>query len=366
MPRKKNTKNPNNSRNVLEVSAIYFYNKNNATISIYLNEKDCENMASKYSVSLAKIIKDNSFDVVYTPKEPSDIYVSMLEVNRPGLILSGYDDYFDNGRVQFLGLAEIEFLRSLSDNVRAERLNFYLSHQPVVCVITRSLETPPEFLELAKKYEVPVLSTKEPTSAIMSTIISYLGVNLAPRITRHGVLVEVYGEGVLILGDSGVGKSETALELIKRGHRLIADDAVEIRKVSSQTLVGSAPDNIRHFIEVRGVGIINARRIFGMGAVKLTEKIDMVVELEQWDSEKVYDRLGLETEYTQILGINVPSTVVPVRPGRNLSIIIEAAVMNNRQKKLGYNAARELLHSLGMDDDINPEQEEIKVWNETI
>ena len=307
-------------------------------------------MASKYSVSLKRIIDEHGFSVVYSPCDPGEINVTMQEVIRPGFILTGYDDYFDAGRVQFLGLTEIEYLRSLPDDLRAQRLDFYLSHKPVVCIITRSLELPAEFLPLAEKYGVPVLSTKDSTSACMSAIISFLGVQLAPRITRHGVLVEVYGEGVLILGDSGVGKSETALELIKRGHRLIADDAVEIRKVSSRTLVGSAPDNIRHFIEVRGVGIINAQRIFGMGSVKLTEKIDMVVELEPWDSEKAYERLGLDETYTQILGIDVPSHVVPVHPGRNLSVIIEAAAMNNRQKKLGYNAARELLNGLGMEE----------------
>ena len=307
-------------------------------------------MASKYSVSLQKIVDEHAFSVIYSPVEPSEIFISMQEVIRPGLILSGYDDYFDSGRVQFLGLTEIEYLKGLSDDVREQRLDFYLSHKPVVCVITRSLELPEEFLPLAKKYGVPVVSTKDSTSGCMSAIISFLGVQLAPRITRHGVLVEVYGEGVLIHGDSGVGKSETALELIKRGHRLIADDAVEIRKVSSRTLVGSAPENIRHFIEVRGVGIINAQRIFGMGSVKLTEKIDMVVELEPWDSEKAYERLGLDETYTEILGIDVPSHVVPVHPGRNLSVIIEAAAMNNRQKKLGYNAARELLNGLGMEE----------------
>ena len=307
-------------------------------------------MASKYSVSLQRIIDEHGFSVVYSPCAPGEIDVTMQEVIRPGFILTGYDDYFDAGRVQFLGLTEIEYLRSLPDDVRAQRLDFYLSHKPVVCIITRSLEMPEEFLPLAEKYSVPVLSTKDSTSACMSAIISFLGVQLAPRITRHGVLVEVYGEGVLILGDSGVGKSETALELIKRGHRLIADDAVEIRKVSSRTLVGSAPDNIRHFIEVRGVGIINAQRIFGMGSVKLTEKIDMVVELEPWDSEKAYERLGLDEQYTEILGIDIPSHVVPVHPGRNLSVIIEAAAMNNRQKKLGYNAARELLNGLGMEE----------------
>ena len=195
----------------------------------------------------------------------------------------------------------------------------------------------------------------------MSALISYLGTELAERITRHGVLVEVYGEGVLIVGDSGVGKSETAVELIKRGHRLIADDAVEIRKVSAKTLVGSAPDNIRHFIELRGIGIVNARRIFGMGAVKLSEKINMVVKLEQWNPDKVYDRMGVDTEYINIMNVNLPITVVPVKPGRNLAIIIEVAAMNNRQKKMGYNAAKELLHQLGMQEE-EPKPEELEIW----
>ena len=203
-------------------------------------------MASKYSVSLKKISDVHSFSVLYTPCETADIMINMQEVIRPGLILSGYDDYFDPGRIQFLGLTEIEYMHGMSDELRAERIDFYLSHKPVVCIATRSLELPKEFLPLAEKYGVPVLMTKDSTSSCMSTLISFLGVELAPRITRHGVLVEVYGEGVLILGDSGVGKSETALELIKRGHRLIADDAVEIRKVSSRTLVGAAPDNIRN------------------------------------------------------------------------------------------------------------------------
>jgi HPr kinase/phosphorylase len=217
-------------------------------------------------------------------------------------------------------------------------------------------------VECAKKYRVPIIRTAEATSASMSTLIYFLGTALAPRITRHGVLVEVYGEGVLIVGDSGVGKSETAIELIKRGHRLIADDAVEIRKASAKTLVGSAPDNIRHFIELRGIGIINARRLFGMGAVKLTEKINMVIQLEPWDSSKVYDRMGLDNEYINIMDVKIPLTVVPVKPGRNLAVIIECAAMNNRQKKMGYNAARELLHQLGMDEGYEPKSQEIDIW----
>ena len=318
---------------------------------------------SKYSVSLEKVVNDLSLQVVYTPKSISDIYITSQDVNRPGLILTGFEDYFDPERIQFLGLTELEYIKSLAKDevsVCAER---FLSKKPAALIVTRGLECGEIMLNLAQKYEVPVLSTNESTSGCMSATISYLGVELAQRITRHGVLVEVYGEGVLILGDSGVGKSETALELIKRGHRLIADDAVEIRRVSNRTLVGSAPDNIRHFIELRGVGVLNARRLFGMGAVKMTEKVDMVVQLEPWNSEKVYDRLGLENEYTEILGIKVPVTVVPVKPGRNLSIIIEAAAMNNRQKKMGYNAARELLHNLGMTDDIIPAKKELEFWH---
>lgn len=320
-------------------------------------------MSSKYSVSLAKIINDHSFEVIFTPRDTSEIYITSQDVNRPGLIFTGYNDYFDPARVQFLGLAEIEYLISIGEEQSRISLTRLFVNQPSAVIITRNLECSDFIIELAKKYEVPILRTSDTTSSCMSAIIAYLSVELAQRITRHGVLVEVSGEGVLILGDSGVGKSETALELIKRGHRLIADDAVEIRRVSARTLVGSAPDNIRHFIELRGVGVINARRIFGMGAVKMTEKIDMVVQLEPWDNEKVYDRMGLDNEYTDILGIKVPVVVVPVKPGRNLSIIVEAAAMNNRQKKMGYNAARELLHNLGMTDEIIPEEKELEVWH---
>lgn len=319
---------------------------------------------SKYSVSLKKVVQDNSLGVLYAPKPIEDVYVTSQDVNRPGLMLAGYSEYFDPERIQFLGLAEMNYLSSLDETCAAQSIDQFMQTEPVAVIITRSLDCPDMLRAAAEKYSVPILTSPDSTSGCMSTLISYLGVELAKRITRHGVLVEVSGEGVLILGDSGVGKSETALELIKRGHRLIADDAVEIRRVSSKTLVGSAPDNIRHFIELRGVGIINARRIFGMGAVKMTEKIDMVVQLELWDNEKVYDRLGLENEYVEILGIKVPLTVVPVKPGRNLSIIIEAAAMNNRQKKMGYNAARELLHSLGMTDDIVPEKQELEVWHD--
>ncbi len=319
-------------------------------------------MGGQYSVSLAKLLKDLEFEVLYLPKSPDEIFISSPDVNRPGLFFSGYEYYFDEKRINFMGKTEIEYINSYAEEIRLEKVRNFMSKKPACIIITRTLPCPEEILRFAREYEVPVLLSNDSTSRAMAAVIAYLNVELAERITRHGVFVEVYGEGVLILGDSGIGKSETAVELIKRGHRLVADDAVEIKKTGSKTIVGSAPDNIRHFIELRGIGIVNARRIFGMGAVKLTEKINMVIQLEPWDSEKVYDRMGMDNEYTDILGVKVPYTVVPVMPGRNLAIIIEVAAMNNRQKKMGYNAARELMHNLGMTDDVMPQEEEIKIW----
>jgi HPr kinase/phosphorylase len=312
-------------------------------------------MESKFTVELSKIVDEFSLESIYMPDNPEKILIKSIDVNRPGLQLGGFFDYFDNERIQIIGLTEISFLKRFVDDKRRMALDKLMSRHPPALVICRELELFPEIVELAQTYKVPVLRTSEATSSFMSGLISYLNVQLAPRITRHGVLVEVYGEGILLLGESGVGKSETAIELVKRGHRLIADDAVEIRRVSSKTLVGSSPENIRHFVELRGVGIINARRIFGMGAVKITEKVDMAIHLEVWDSNKIYDRLGEDNEQTKILGINVPSLTIPVKPGRNLAIIIEVAAMNNRQKKMGYNAAQELLQKLGMGDDIKTE-----------
>ncbi len=320
-------------------------------------------MGGKYSVQLSKVIKAHSLETIYIPDKPeSELVIQSQDVNRPGLMFAGYEKFFDNLRVEFIGLAEMSYLQELDEQTQRERMELFFSLKPPVVIITRNIDVLPAMVEMAQKYEVPLLRTAEPTSEIMATLISYLNTELAERITRHGVMVEVYGEGILIVGDSGVGKSETAVELIKRGHRLIADDAVEIRKVSSKTLVGTAPDNIRHFIELRGIGIVNARNIFGIGAVKLTEKIDMVIQLEQWDSQKAYDRLGLEDEYISILGIKVPATTVPVKPGRNLAIIIEIAAMNNRQKRMGYNGARELMQQLGMEE-VDTSPKEVEVWH---
>lgn len=319
-------------------------------------------MPKTFSVPLSAVIRETALETVYMPSSPDELLLYSCDVNRPGLALSGYFDYFDSDRIQVMGKSEFGFLDDLAREERALRLDELVSRRPPAMVVSRGMDVYPELKESCEKYSVPLLRTTDTTSSFMATLIAFLNVQLAPRITRHGVFVEVYGEGILLMGDSGVGKSETAIELVKRGHRLIADDAVEIRRVSAKTLVGSAPDNIRHFIELRGIGIVNARRIFGMGAVKVTEKIDMVIQLEPWDNEKVYDRMGLDNEYMDILGITVPQLTIPVKPGRNLAIIIEVASMNNRQKKMGYNAAQELMHNLGMLDEVPPAQVQSE-WN---
>ena len=309
-------------------------------------------MSIQFSVSLSKIIAELNIGVVYLPRNGEDILIFSADINRPGLHLAGFFDYFDPKRIQLIGRSETAYLEQIGEEEREKSLENFFAAGPVAVIVSRSI-TPSELMvEKAKKYGVPLLVTSEGTSNFATALNAMLNTELAPRVTRHGVLVEVYGEGVLLLGDSGVGKSETAIELVKRGHRLIADDAVEIRRVSNKTLVGSSPENIRHFLELRGIGIINVRKIFGIGAVKVTEKIDMLINLEIWNQAKVYDRMGMESEYTDILGLSVPSLTIPVKPGRNLAVIIEVAAMANRQKKMGYNAAHELMERLGMGEDI--------------
>ena len=305
----------------------------------------------QFSVSLDKVVEKLRLEVVYTPTELKNIPIYTADVNRPGLLLTGYDEYFDPTRIQIFGNAEVGYLTTLPESERRSHIHTLFAAKPPALIVTRNLSVFDEVLEFAPQYEVPVLRSTENTSSLMSALISNLSVEVAPRITRHGVFVEIYGEGILILGESGVGKSETAVELVKRGHRLIAGDAVELRRVSDRTILGTAPENIRHFIELRGVGIINVARVFGSGAVKMSEKVDLVVELEPWDKTKNYSRTGLETDTTDIMGIQLPCTVIPVMPGRNLAVILEAAAINNRQKKMGYNAARELLARLGLDED---------------
>ena len=308
-------------------------------------------MRTNYTFALEKIISEFSLEILNMPSDPKKIMISTTEVNRPGLHMAGYFEFFDEKRIQIIGKSEESFILRFTPEKAESRLREFFSRKPAAVVICRNLQVSDMYRRIAEEYGVPLMRTADSTSDFTSALIAFLNLNLAPRVTRHGVLVEVYGEGILLLGESGVGKSETAIELVKRGHRLIADDAVEIRRVSNKSLVGTAPDNIRHFIELRGIGIINASRIFGAGAVKITEKIDLVINLEIWDVNKVYDRMGLENQTTNILGLDIPSLTIPVKPGRNLAVIIEVAAMNNRQKKLGYNAAEDLLKRLGMTDD---------------
>ena len=308
-------------------------------------------MEEIYTVPLSKVIDKFDLETIYLPDLPENILVKNSGINRPGLQMVGFYDHYEQDRLQIIGKVENLFVAQLPTEERARRLEDFFRSSPVGVIFTTSIEILPETADLAAKYKVPLLRTSMHTSDFMAALISFLNVELGPRITRHGVLVEVYGEGILLLGDSGVGKSETAIELIKRGHRLIADDAVEIKRVSATTLVGKAPAIIRHYVELRGVGIVDVRRLFGMGSVKETEKIDLVINLEAWQDGKMYDRLGLDEQTTDILGIKVPSIVIPVCPGRNLSVVIEVAAMNNRQKRMGYNTAEEfnkrLMESMG-------------------
>ena len=306
-------------------------------------------MAGKFTVSLGKIINEFHLETIYMPKDSAEILIDENDVTRPGFQMMGFYEYFNPERMQIIGKMEFAYLSTIDEETRTQRLDALMSRHIPALIIARELPYFSEMLDLAKKYEVPLLRSKESTSNFISGLIAFLNLNLAPRITRHGVLIEIYGEGVFITGESGVGKSETAIELVKRGHRLVADDAVEIRKVSNISLVGSSPDNIRHFLELRGIGIINARRLFGIGAVKNTEKIELIVEMEQWNPEKIYDRMGVDTQFATILGVKIPMLTIPVKPGRNLAVILEVAAMNNRQKKMGYNAAAELLDQLGLD-----------------
>lgn len=295
-----------------------------------------------FSVTLKEVMKEFQLEDVSDCKRLDEILITNADVNRSGLQLAGYFDYYDADRIQIIGKVEATYLSGLTSEDRYARLDELFKHGFPCMVMARGMDIFPEMLDLSRKYEIPVLRTDDVTSRFLSGVIRYLNLQLAPRITKHGVLVEVYGEGILILGESGVGKSETALELVKRGHRLVADDVVEVRKVSDKTLVGTAPDIIRHFIEIRGIGILDVKNLYGVGSVKVTENINLVINLELWDEKKNYDRLGLVEEYTEILDLMIPSLTIPVRPGRNLAIIVEVAAMNNRQKKMGYNAAKVL------------------------
>ncbi len=321
-------------------------------------------MAAEFSVSLKKLIDTLSLKPLYMPFEPEEIMITNSNINRPGLQLTGFFDFFDKTRILVFGHTEFSYLSRFGVEQQQHVIDSIFRFGPPAVILCRNYDLSDAMNQCATRYNIPVLQSADSTSGLTAGLVTYLSAELAPRITRHGVLVEVYGEGCLIIGDSGIGKSETAIDLMKRGHRLIADDAVEIRKINNTTLIGQSPQNIRHFVELRGVGIINARNLFGMGSIKLSEKIDMIVNLENWDAAKVYDRMGLENEYMKIMGIDVPILTIPVKPGRNLSNIIEVAAMNNRQKKMGYNAAQDLLTSLGMEiDEELTEKRVVKDWD---
>ncbi len=296
----------------------------------------------KTGVTVGEIIERFGLEVLSSAPGYEDTPVRTMDVNRPGLPLSGFFEYFDSERIQLIGLTESTYVKSLPPEVRAERFKTLLSYPVPAVIITRGLETFPEGLEPAREHGCTILRTQEKTSAFSSALVAFLYDRLAPRITRSGVMLEVHGEGVLIQGESGVGKSEVAIELIKRGHRIIADDAVEIRRTNHNTVDATAPELIRQYMELRGIGVIDVRQLFGMQAIKLRQKIDLVINLEPWDDNAVYDRLGLESAQTEILDITLPSITIPVKPGRNLASIIEVAAMNNRNRKMGHNAAKEL------------------------
>lgn len=305
-----------------------------------------------------------NFKEVYLPCKAEEIKVYSPYITRLGLALIGSLDKFDSDCMLIMGQSEEYFLSTLSPEEISRAMDSIFSKRPPVLIISRSIRPRPELVEAAKKRGIAILISKESATYIVSELTPFLSLHLAPRITRSGGLMNVHGEGILIIGESGVGKSETAIELLKRGHKLISDDLVEIRKLPQDTLVGTSPDNIRHFVEVRGIGIINARRIFGIGAVKPTENIDLVINLSHWRADKQYDRMGLDVKYTEIMDIKVPYQDIPVRPGRNLAVIIEIAAMNNRQRKLGYNAAKELFVNLGMEyDDIDNNHVEKCIWD---
>jgi HPr kinase/phosphorylase len=288
-------------------------------------------------------VKEFNLQVEFASTDYDSIRLTVEDVSRPGIQLAGYFDHFDPMRLQVLGNVEMSYLSRLSDNERASVLDRLLSYKFPALLITRNIDPHPQCLEMVKKHNVTLLRSTDPTSTVVSTIITYLKAALAPRITRHGVLVEVYGEGILLIGDSGIGKSEAAVELLKRGHRLIADDAVEIKKVSNSSLLGTAPELIRNYIELRGIGIINVAKLFGIGAIKQDNEINLVVNIVPLKTHEVYDRLGLEQQYTDILGVQIPLNTIPITPGRNLAVILEVAAMNNRQRKFGYNPALEFI-----------------------
>ncbi len=303
-------------------------------------------MIDTYSVPLSTLVKEFKLEQEYTSTDFDAIRLTVEDVSRPGLQLAGFFDHFEPMRLQVMGNAEMSYIAKLTGEERSRIFDRLFSYKFPALLIARNIQPSPECIEMAKKHNITILRSMEPTSTIISTIITYLKASLAPRITRHGVLMEIYGEGILLIGDSGIGKSEAAVELLKRGHRLIADDAVEIKKVSNSSLLGTAPELIRNYIELRGIGIINVAKLFGIGAIKQDNEINLVVNIVPWNTHEVYDRLGLEQQYTDILGVQIPLNTIPITPGRNLAVILEVAAMNNRQRRMGYNAALEFTEQI--------------------
>ena len=316
-------------------------------------------MNQMHSVLLKDLVEEFSLEIVHKATDYEKVRLLVEDVSRPGLQLAGYFYHFEPMRLQVFGNMEASYIEKLSEAERAIAFDRLLSYKFPALLVARAIPVDPHLLEMAQKHNVTLLRSKEATSTIVSAIITYLKSALAPRITRHAVLMEIYGEGLLLMGESGMGKSETAIELLKRGHRMIADDAVEIRRVSGDTLMGTSPELVRNYVELRGIGIINVAKLFGMGAVKAENEINLIVNVVPWDQHASYDRLGLEDQYTELLGVKIPTYTIPISPGRNLAVILEVAAMNNRQKKLGYNAAQDLLKKLGMQDDTNTNDDTI-------
>ena len=300
----------------------------------------------EYSVPLKQVAEDFGLELLYTASDYDQVRLIVSDVNRPGVELAGYFEHFEPMRLQVIGMVEHSFLMKMTPDERYVAFDRFFNYRIPALIISRSLPAPPELLLMARKHNITIMSSPMPTAGLVSGLITALYGHLAPRVTRHGVLVEVYGEGLLLIGESGVGKSEAAVELVKRGHRLIADDAVEIRRLSPSVLEGSAPALIRHYVELRGIGVTNVAMLFGMGAIKEKTDVDLVIHIKQWSDGDTYDRLGLENQYEEILDVKVPAITIPVKPGRNLAVILEVAAMNNRQKKMGYNAAQEFTEQI--------------------
>ena len=303
-------------------------------------------MNQLHSVLLKNLVDEFSLEIVHRATDFDKIQLLVEDVSRPGLQLAGYFYHFEPMRLQVMGNMEASFIEKLSDAERAISYDRLFSYKFPAFLIARDIQVDPLMLEMAQKHNVTILRSKDATSTIVSAIITYLKSALAPRITRHAVLMEIYGEGVLLMGESGMGKSETAIELLKRGHRMIADDAVEIRRIAGDTLVGTSPELVRNYVELRGIGIINVAKLYGMGAVKAENEVNMIVNVVPWEKHASYDRLGLEDQYTELLGVKIPTYTIPISPGRNLAVILEVAAMNNRQRKMGYNPAKEFTEQM--------------------